>query len=170
MRVSAAGAIFPGPYRRFPLDEARNFAVLIDINPNRPGFLWQSRHQHHVAGDGDQKFRAGGKRKVSDVQCPARRGARKSRLVGEGVLRFRDADCQVSEAPFAKLRQFLPRLLAELHAGRPVDLARHLTYLRFDIVRGAVGGSGYDVGIGVEHTHHGFRQIRRARGTFRKSL
>src|SRR5258705_7629163 len=56
-------------------------------------------HQHHAAGDDDEESGAGGEDDIGDVESPASGGAHLRGVVGEGVLRLRDADGETGVAP-----------------------------------------------------------------------
>src|SRR5713226_5615184 len=82
-------------------------AGVVRVDGGGSGNFRKAGHQHHVAGDHDDEAGSGGQRGVGDVERPAGRSAETFRIVGEGVLRFGDADGQFSITPF---REVPPRV------------------------------------------------------------
>src|SRR5258708_21904465 len=99
-------------------------AGVVRVDGGGSGNFRKAGHQHHVAGDHDDEAGSGGQRGVGDVERPAGRSAETFRIVGEGVLRFGDADGQFSITPFREVPQLRFSLLAEIHVARAVNFLR----------------------------------------------
>ena len=70
------------------------------------------------------------------MQCPARGRAHEFRIVGERVLRLRNADGQVTAAPLGKMIELFSGLVTDRHILRAVDFFRDtLNFLRQGFVQ-----------------------------------
>ena len=103
---------------------ADDLAGCVDVDAEGAGGFGEAGHQHHAAGDDDEETCACGEDDIGDVERPAGGGAHPFRVVGEGVLRLRDADGKAGVAPLCEAGELFFGLGRELDRGCAVDLLR----------------------------------------------
>jgi len=140
---------------------AGDVSLVVDVDFLGAGDFREAGHEHHVAGDSNEKTGAGGKRHVGDVEGPAVGRAELLRIVGEGVLGFGDAHGQAGVAPVHKFLEFGAGCVAEGDAVGAVDLRRDFVELDFVAVGERVDGVRCGAGVANDEvddgTGEGFR-------------
>src|SRR5579863_964425 len=111
---------------------ADNFAGIIQVDRGGARYFRKARHQHDVAGNDHDESGSAGQRCVRYAQRPPGWRAEDFRIVGEGVLRFRDANRQLRVTPLRKLLQLVFGLFTETDITRSVNVSRNLLNLFHD--------------------------------------
>ena len=155
---------------RYVLEQPRDLSVVGHVDIDGGGHLRQPRHGHNIAGERDHKPRARADPDAADGERKAFRRAELLRVVGEGILRFGDADRHLSAALVGELLEGLHRGGREGNVLRAVDARRNGANLirQRHVIRIGEGERG---GIGVARLlHHQLGQLAAALAALRPDL
>ena len=106
-------------------EQAHNFAVFVHINRFGGGNLRQPRHGDNIPRERHHKACARVQPHLPNVQRVPHRRAQQLRIIGEGILRFRNANRAFAPAFVLQLLQLLQYAAGEFHLRRAVDARRN---------------------------------------------